>query len=112
MSTVRESLAKASAAAGASSKKSEKPYTYDYSALQNLKKILERDFVKHPEATVQMIKDAYSHKPAETYGSRREFVSDWLAKNGFSDADAVEMRRRLNAHEAARGGSQDWKSVL
>jgi hypothetical protein len=111
MRSLRESIARASSRVAERQAAAEAPPKYDYSFLHALKKELDKYFKEEPEATVARIRKQFAFdvcdRPKTTYVrgkgvvTSRQYVSDWLAENGFSDEDAKEMRRRIDQHAAA-----------
>lgn len=98
MSSVRQAIQRGVSAV-AEREKPPETTKYDYSYLHMLKRAFEKNFREDPEETVAYIRKRYAFDVVE--GSwKREFVSDWLAEHGFSDADAKEMRRRIDQHAA------------
>jgi hypothetical protein len=105
MGSVRDSIRRG--VAGVAEREAPKT-EWTRSFLYAFKREMEKHFRKDPEGTVARIRTQYAHEIVDNpYGGKREFVSDWLEKNGFSDADAAEMRRRIQQHsdESAEGAN-------
>lgn len=68
------------------------------SFLYEFKKAMEKHFREDPEGTVARIRTQYAHEFIDNPYGKREYVTDWLERHGFSDADAAEMRRRIKQH--------------
>lgn len=96
MNSVRDSIKKGVAsAAQRGGAANEPPTSLTLYELYQIKEVLEHYFRQEPEAIRAHILDTYSKTAVKSYGGRREFADDWLDKNGFSEADVAEMRRRI-----------------
>lgn len=100
MSSVRDSIRKGVASISQKSGAANGPPTsVTMLELHQIKEVLDHEFRKEPEAIRAHILDRYSKTSIKNYLSRREFMDDWLDKNGFSEADVKEMRRRIGPRQ-------------
>lgn len=102
--SVRGSIQRAVAGV-AEREKSKNAPVYDSSFLYKLKAAFEPHFREDPEGTVARIRKDFALEPVIRPFGKREFVSEWLAQHGYSDKDAADMRRRINAHRHSDEGA-------